>query len=597
MFKLGIRSRLILSYLFLLFFALLISGSYILWFFYHYTLDELTENLLSQARVTEQLLQLEPINSTDKNFDQQIKLLGSKISRRITVINTKGKVLADSLNDPASMDDHANRPEVIKALSGQPAKDIRFSSTMKNNWLYSAIPWRINGNTVGVIRVSTSLTGLETGFNKIQSALLAAFFLACVLTVMLSLRLAKNFTAPLEEITKVAQQFSQGVFHQRIHIKTGDEIELLAHTLNNLASSLDDKVDEIVAEKRKLEIILEHMDNAVIVVDRYGRLTTSNKLANDIFSITPQMLSQHNIQVIGNSYLDRAIHQCIDTAKSNLIDLKTNFKNNKRVFQVFVAPIFDTDKEITGSLCVFHDITTLQAIAERQAEFIANASHELATPLTAIKGFAETLLDGALQDPQLSNKFVDIIYNEADRMQRLVTDLLQLAKFDSSEYRQHIKLASTEAVTIIQQVVDELMPHWQRKNQSVTIEGSPQSVTVHANYDWLKQIFVNLIENAIKYTPPEGKVLIKYSCDATQAIFQIIDTGPGIHAKDLPLIFARFYRVDRSRTRAAGGTGLGLAIVKFIVEMLKGSISVKSELNVGTTFTLSLPLANTQNPD
>ncbi len=592
MFKFGIRSRLIFSYLFLLFVALFISGGYILWFFYHYTLDELTENLLSQARITEQLLQLEPKNSFDKKFDQQIKILGNKISRRITVINTKGEVLADSLNDPAIMDDHSNRPEVITALAGQPSKAIRLSSTMKSNWLYSAIPWRINNHIVGAIRVSTSLSGLETGFNKIQSALLAAFLLACLLTVMLSIRLAKNFTAPLEEITKVAKQFSQGIFKQRIHIKTGDEIELLAHTLNNLASSLDDKVEEIVAEKRKLEIILEHMDNAVIVTDRYGRLTTSNKMANDLFSITPQMLGLHNIQVIGNSYLDRAIHQCIATAKNNLIDLKTKYKNNKRGFQVFVAPIFDTDKEISGCLCVFHDITTLQAIAERQAEFIANASHELATPLTAIKGFAETLLDGALQDPQLSNKFVDIIHNEADRMQRLVTDLLQLAKFDSSEYRQHIKLTSTEAVTIIREVVEELLPHSQRKNLSIKVKGNPHAVIVHANYDWLKQLFVNLIENAIKYTPPEGEVTIKYSCDATQAIFQIIDTGPGIHAKDLPLIFDRFYRVDRSRTRAAGGTGLGLAIVKFIVEMLNGSISVKSDVNVGTTFTLTLPLAN-----
>jgi two-component system phosphate regulon sensor histidine kinase PhoR len=241
-------------------------------------------------------------------------------------------------------------------------------------------------------------------------------------------------------------------------------------------------------------------------------------------------------------------------------------------------------------LSVFHDVTALQDMHDRQADFVANASHELATPLTTIKGFTETLLDGALEDNKLSAKFLTIIHTEAERMQRLINELLQLAKLNSHEYRQQVKLEATPLTPLLYTVKEDLRTNAEEKKITVDIQADADPI-IMANPDWLKQILINLLDNSIKYTPPLGKVLLTCLQKDHEAILIVEDTGIGIPANDVPLIFDRFYRVDRARSRNAGGTGLGLAIVKFIVEMHGGTIEVKSTINIGTTFTIRLPLA------
>lgn len=415
--------------------------------------------------------------------------------------------------------------------------------------------------------------------------------MASLLAVLMSIRLARKYTAPLEEITAVAQQIAHGQFDKRLHIRTGDEIELLAHTLNNLASNLDDKVNVIVAEKSKLELILLHTNSCVLLLDRYGQVTSANKAAIETFSIKPAMFGLHNIQVIGNSHFDKAVHEVINQRVKANINLKTDIKSDKRAFQVFLAPIVANDGEIASVLAVFHDITALTEVQEKQAEFIANASHELATPLTAIKGFAETLLDGAGKDPELSTRFVSIIHTEAERMHRLVKDLLQMAKLDSQDYRKGVILEPTPLEPLFTAAVTELSPHWQKKELTIAVNAPPEPIAVLANPDWVKQVILNLLDNSIKYTPPAGSIQLSWRQEESEAVVSVQDTGIGIPAQDLPRIFDRFYRVDRARARTAGGTGLGLAIVKFIVEMFNGTIEAKSDVGVGTTITFRLPVA------
>jgi two-component system phosphate regulon sensor histidine kinase PhoR len=320
-------------------------------------------------------------------------------------------------------------------------------------------------------------------------------------------------------------------------------------------------------------------------------METYNEMARTTFDITYPMLGMHNIQVIGNNAFDRTLQESVAAVENRSIELKIELRGKKRVFQLALAPI-SNESDVSGVLCVFHDITTLQELHERQVDFVANASHELATPLTAIKGFAETLLDGALSDQDLSQKFLTIIHSEAERMQRLVSDLLQLAKLDSNEYRHQVYLEPVELNRFIDTVVKELSPHWQRKQLSLTVNvDSSLPLTVLANPDWLKQVLINLLDNAIKYTPAGGKIAICSQLSEGLAQVSITDTGIGIPASDLPLIFDRFYRVEKARSRSAGGTGLGLAIVKFIVEALGGRIWAQSKVNSGTTFTFTLPLA------
>ncbi|KAF1855966.1 hypothetical protein Lal_00000036 [Lupinus albus] len=558
MFSSGIRTRLIASFLVLILLTLLTFGSYVLWHFYQYTIESLTAHLVQQALVVEELVETQVSNAnTTAAIDRKIKEVSARIELRITIINTSGTVLADSWETPALMDNHFDRPEVHAALYGATGQAMRYSATLSKNMLYIAIPMKQDGVASGVVRVSTTLAPIEEAFNRLRNVLIAAFVLTSAIAVLVSLRLARRFTAPIEEITTVAHQMSEGQLAARIYLKTGDEVEILAHTLNTLAANLDDTVKEILTEKTKFELILSHMDNAVILMDRYGRVTTTNKQANDFFGLTAAMLGQHNLQVIGSSLLDTAAKEAVTAGESRLITLKTSRYGKKRVFQVFLAPIIALNSENSGVLAVFHDITALQEMREKQAEFVANASHELGTPLTSIKGFAETLLCGALQDPVTSEKFVTIILTEADRMHRLLSR--------------------------------RLTPQLAEKQHTLQINPPDTAVMAIANTDYLRQVCINLLDNAIKYTPPGGQITVNWWLEGKQVLLVIKDSGPGIPDQDLPRIFERFYRVDRTRARAAGGTGLGLSIVKHLVNSMNGLVSVKSEIDKGTTFIVTLP--------
>lgn len=592
MLKWGIRTRLIASFIVVISLSLVLVGSYLLWYFYNHDLIVLTSTVSIECQIVEELLHDEIIDPIKRNnIDTNVKDVGNKVGLRLTVVDSQGTVIADSTANPTLMENHGKRPEIAAAIAGQKGTAIRFSDTIKKNLFYVAIPVYDDTHVIAAIRISTSLTHIEESFVKIRNAIIVALFLTLILAIAVSCRLASKYTAPLEEITDGAKKIANGNLSTRIYLKTGDELEILSQAINNLTSHLEDKINETSAEKHKLELILEHMDNGVAVFDIYGKVTTINLMAAQTFNITEEMVGQHNMNVIGKSILDRSIHETLLTGLSHVIDLKIQVNNSLRIFHVFLAPILDNDGTISSVLAVFHDITALQEMHNRQSEFVANASHELATPLTAIRGFAETLLDGALHDPVLSQKFLQIIYNEAERMTRLIKDLLQLAKLDSQSEQQKVPLEPTSLGPLFQHIVNDMLPHWQTKELTLEIDAAPHPVFVTAHQDWLKQLLGNLLENSIKYTPQGGKITLSYRKTSTHATIAIQDTGIGIPAKDLPFIFDRFYRVDRARARTAGGTGLGLSIVKFIVEMLGGKIAVTSKLDVGSTFTITLPLA------
>lgn len=591
MFSSGIRTRLVVSFLLLVGATLLALGSYILWYFHNNNTERLTGSLLTEARITERLLQADLRGQTSSAaLETLLRELAAQVDHRITIIDRSGVVLADSWEDPAVMENHSHRPEVMAAVAGGQGVAIRYSATLGENFLYTAVPVRAGGEIIAVVRVAATLANVEAGFISIRNVLLLAFLTATLLAVLLSVRLARRYTAPIEEMTDVARDMGQGKLDRRVHIRTGDELEILGHTLNNLAASLDDKINEIIAEKRKLELILENTDNAIVLLDRFGRVTDVNRQAEVLFGITPAMLGRHNIQVLGQSALDKAVRATVDEGKSRRLDLATSFSDTKRIYQVYIAPISGPEGEPAGVLCVFHDITALKEVEERQAEFVANASHELGTPLTAIKGFAETLLDGALHDPQLSVKFVTIIQEEAERMHRLVKELMQLARLKTADIRQQVRLEPVDAGKAAEAVISQLYPQWSAKSLDVRLVAAEEPIPVLANPDWLTQVLVNLLDNGIKFTPPGGKVTISCEREEGKAVIRVADSGLGIPPADLPFIFDRFYRADRARVRE-GGTGLGLSIAKIIVETLGGTIAVKSTVGSGTTFTVTLPTA------
>lgn len=428
-------------------------------------------------------------------------------------------------------------------------------------------------------------------FMQLLLILSGAFAATLIFALLLSLNLSNQFIAPIEAITAAARKLASGRLSERVHVKTGNEIDFLALALNNLASRLEDKLDEVSAEKQKLQLILEHMENAVMLFDPHGCLIEANRSALLWFHLNPAMIGQHNLNILGSSQFNLAMRESLLSGHSQQQILRTHFQGIKKSYQVSLVALPMKEEDSPGILAVFHDITSLQLLQERQSDFVANASHELATPLTAIRGFAETLVDGAAEDPETSRHFASIILSEADRMQRLVEDLLQLAKIESSEYRQQFKRIPLEAASLLDSMVRELTPVWQRKLLRVEIERPQAEVWVLTDPDRLKQILVNLMDNAIKYTPDGGTIRTGVALCGNQVRFWVSDSGIGIPAEELPRIFDRFYRLDKARSRSVGGTGLGLAIVKHLLDALDGKIEVESRPDVGTTFRFTLPAA------
>ena len=524
------------------------------------------------------------------NIDNILKELATKVALRVTIVDTTGTVIADSWENPALMENHLNRTEIVSALAGEVGKATRFSTTLGENAMYLAIPMRHDRDITGILRVSTTLVHVEAGYNEIRNVLVIAFLATCFLSIMLSIRLARKYTAPIENITNVAAQMTDGHLGKRVHLRTGDELEVLGFTLNNLASRLDDKINEIMAEKQKLELVFANMDNAVVLFDRYGHIIDANKKALSLFGLSPAVYGQHHVQVTGTSLLDKALKESLQQGTSRWLDLPLSIHGVKRVFQVFLSPIHGAEPDSPRVITVFHDITALKELEERQADFVANASHELGTPLTAIKGYSETLLDGALSNPELATKFVTIINEEAERMHRLVKDLLQLARIASADVNQPV---TTEQVPLGEAggaVIRQLAPQLAAKGLTASIGAIPENMSIKTNRDWLHQILTNLMENSIKFTPARGKISITCRQEGDTAVIAVQDNGVGIPAQDIPFIFDRFYRVDRARTRAEGGTGLGLAIVKSLTEALGGHVTVHSKVDAGSTFTVTLPM-------
>nr|WP_320146447.1 ATP-binding protein [uncultured Anaeromusa sp.] len=587
----GINTRLSLALLLLILVTVGSLGGYLLWRTHDHTLQLLTNSLTLQALTTRQYVEKDlPIPAQYPKLQDEAQRLSAATGLRITLVLANGTVIADSWERPETLDNHSNRPEVSGALEGHPAQTSRYSDTLHENLLYVAVPVLQDGRTIGVVRIAGTLASIEATFQQLQTVMLWALLLTSLLAVLVGIRLAKQFTAPIEEITAVAREIAGGNWEKRAHIRTGDEVEVLAHTLNQLTSHLDDKVKEMAAEKHKLELILEHMENAVLLLDRYGRITSINRQGRELFNLQHTLLGQHNLQVIGNGSLEQGIQNVLRLQEPQSIELQLNLHGRRHVFQVFLAPLPESNGGKEGVLAVFHDITALQELYERQTDFVANASHELATPLTAIKGFAETLLDGALENPELSQKFISIIHTESARMHRLVTDLLQLAKLSSKEYLQKVTLQPTSLAPLFESVVNEMGGLAQHKEQQLLWEGPNEPLWLQAQADWLKQALVNLVHNAIKYTPKGGKILLKTWKEANEIHILIKDSGIGIPASELPYIFDRFFRVEKARTREAGGSGLGLSIVKFIVDMHHGRIEVQSQPDAGTSMLLHFPL-------
>ena len=592
MLKTSILNKLIIVFFSLIASSLIFFSVYMLDIFNNYSLNATKENLnITMKNV--QFFLMQPNNKEalrQATINPYLTELAKVNNIHIHILDKNNAVLASSdssLPDLSSLDNLSTATSDFSTINTY----TRSNAQTNENYIFMSTSLPVGSDSYFIL-INANTQSFTKNFHQIREMTFWGLFLTCLIALFLSIKFAKDIISPLQKITTATEAFISEKFEYKLEITTQDEFALLAHTINNLAANLADKITEIALEKTKLKLILEKMDNAVILVDQNGCIQTINQQARTIFPVNNFNYSQatlHHLDLLNSSVFDTAVQDTLTQNISQTIDLKLQFKEQAKSFQVFLSPIMEAyGPNVKYVLCVFYDITALKSIFDKQVDFIANASHELSTPLTSIRGFAESIEDAA-NDPILINKFAKIIQTESLRMQRLINDFLQIAKLDASEYQHTITLTEIDIEQLLPAVVTALLSQAQAKNIELQVIDTLSNHNIYSNYDWLKQALVNLVENAIKYTPSGGKVFLILEADAEYIYFQIKDTGDGLANSEFEKIFDRFYRVDRARSREKGGTGLGLSIVKFITKLLGAKIKVSSSIGIGTTFIISIP--------
>ncbi|TDG00746.1 two-component system histidine kinase PnpS [Paenibacillus piri] len=530
-------------------------------------------------------------------YTDQANRLRNSADARITYIRADGKVLGDSDHDPADMENHATRKEVMEAReNGTVGSDSRYSSTIGRNMLYVVVPVKDDGGQIqGYVRLAMSLQEVDASIKKVWFVLLLGLLAVFVIAVLVSYRVAYSITKPIELITKVAHQITNLNYKARVHGRKKDEIGQLGYAINRMADSLQLQMNRILEDESRLKSVLENMTSGVMMIDRDGKIVLLNPAAEDILGFSSQELLGKKFDEAKQQFdFTQLIQECIDV-REHIRDEMIFYYPSERILEINLSPMSLNEEEWAGILIVLHDITAVRRLERMRSEFVANVSHELKTPIAAVKGFAETLLAGALNDKETARSFLQIIFDESERLNRLIGDILELSKIESK--RIPLQFSPIHLQTFIGNCLHVMNAEAIKKSIDLEMQAD-ETIYIEADEDRLRQILINLLSNGINYTPEGGKVKVKVDslpggedgAENERVRLTISDTGIGIPKKDLPRIFERFYRVDKARSRSSGGTGLGLSIVKHLVELHKGTIRVESEVGMGSKFIIELPI-------
>lgn len=514
---------------------------------------------------------------------------------RVTYIRPDGLVLGDSDHDPKTMNNHSDRKEVKEALAAGLGSSIRNSPTLGENMLYVAMAVKSGDRTVGIVRLAVSLKDVERSLGNMWLALVLGLIVLFVIAAAVSYRIALNVTRPLERMTSAAKRMADMDYGIRVPAEGKDEVSELARALNAMAASLQSHVNEIRQNELRLQSVLDNMTSGVVMIDTDGRITLYNRGAERLLGSTAK-------ERVGRSYTEaKQQYELLQLVREALQDHEprheelTVYFPEERLLELNLVPMRMNEHEEPGLLLVLQDVTAIRRLERMRSEFVANVSHELKTPVAAVKGFAETLLAGAMNDPETAQSFLTIIHDESERLNRLIGDILELSKIESR--RSPLQFSPVDLHAFLERLIEFMSTEATKKNIKLDLEVE-EGLFVEADEDRLGQIILNLLQNGINYTPDGGMVKVHAELlegsdpeGADDRVrITVSDTGIGIPKKDLPRIFERFYRVDKARSRSSGGTGLGLSIVKHLAELHHGSIRVESTVGVGSRFILELPL-------
>lgn len=508
---------------------------------------------------------------------------------RITVILPTGRVIGDSDETPAQMDNHANRPEIAGALEGGIGISTRYSRTLDKNMMYVAVPVRFDNHIAGVIRTSVPVSDIDQILGDIRLRIILAALVVSILIAGISLFISRRISRPIEELEKGAQQFADGNLEHALAIPDSAELAGLAEAMNNMAAELDWKIKTAFAQRNEIRTILASMAEGVIAINTNDRIINMNQAAADTLETTFSEENRRSLQeIIRNTALEKLIRESRAASELTSGDIVYN-KNGEKTLHLQCAPLRDAENTRTGTLLVINDVTQLRHLENMRRDFAANVSHEIKTPLTAIKGFVETLQHHAIDDLDERSRFLDIIGRHVNRLTHIIEDLMRLSVIEQDALQKEIDFKNVKLSDVLQAAIDGCRRQAQAQDITIHFKCDPE-FKIYADPSLLEQAAANLLDNAIKYSEPGSEVTLVTTLSETEVVIDITDNGIGIMQKHLPRLFERFYRVDKARSRQLGGTGLGLAIVKHIAQAHGGHVSVESAVGKGSTFSIHLPL-------
>jgi two-component system phosphate regulon sensor histidine kinase PhoR len=486
------------------------------------------------------------------------------------------------------MDNHAGRPEFAEALEGTPGHSLRFSHTLQQEMMYVAVPLVADGRVRGAVRAAYPLTGVYAPLEPRMGRIVVGGLVAALLAALISLWLSRALTEPLVKIQSVARRFAEGDFSGRVAAGDSKELGQLSDALNLMAVRLEEQIGTITHQRDEENAVLSSMLEGVIAVDPDERIINMNRAAADLMGVDVDDVRDRSIpETIRNVDLQNFVKRVLRSPHPVETDIVIH-ERDMRFLQAHGTMMRDAGQHVVGALVVLNDVTRLRRLETVRRDFVANVSHELKTPITTIKGFVETLLDGATEDKENGRRFLEIIGKNVDRLTAIIEDLLSLSRIEQDNELGGVELSEGSVQVALTSAVDDCAATAAGKGIALELS-CPEDLKTALNTALLQQAVVNLIDNAVKYSDTGSTVRVRAVRQNGGMAIAVEDQGPGIAEEHLPRLFERFYRVDKARSRELGGTGLGLAIVKHIVQAHRGKVEVQSALGEGSTFTIHLP--------
>ena len=552
-------------------------------------LEQTTSNLEIRARLCQDhiLRYIDPFDAGQ--IDQVLKRIGRNASTRITVLLPSGKVIGDSDEDPATMDNHADRSEFIAALSGNRGTSIRHSRTLGKDLMYVAVPVKRGDQMDVVIRTSIPISSIDQALRTIQTSIIFGGLAIAAFAAILGLFVSRRITRPIQEMRTWAESVARGHFQYRPSAASSEEMEALSLSLGKMAEELRERIDTVIRQRNEIEAILSSMAEGVMALDMEERLLSMNEAAARMLGTHALDMKGRSIQeLVRSTMLHQFVNDTLSSRKPTEKDIPLS-TDGKLIVNCHGSLLRDADGRQIGALVVFNDVTRLRTLENMRREFVANVSHELKTPITAIKGFVETLRDGAVRNPTDADRFLAIIDKHVGRLEAIVEDLLSLSRIEQGAEKGEIERIDSRIIEILRTAVQ--VCHIRASAKQIQIEIScPEDLRARVDPPLLEQAVVNLLDNAIKYSDEGKSVQVVASQKEYEMMISVRDQGCGIEKKHLGRLFERFYRVDKARSRLLGGTGLGLAIAKHIVQAHGGCLTVESTPGKGSVFSIHIPI-------